>query len=520
MNLNKQLLAVVLLFSTLQSDGQNMNLSSAMLFEGEPFIAQHPSNPNHLVVTWMGFVFNSGTGLSIKTKVTFDGGLTWSNTVALPHEDENYAAADPSLAIASNGDVLLCYIDHGENPYGGGVYVRKSTDGGLTWGDAILAVDIFADGEEYPIDRPWFAMSANGQYVYLTTMPPSFVPAPNRPYLFQSNDGGSTWSNFEYVDGPGGLVGSLVGRPMAAPAMGENYAYTLYPSYVFSQNPLPTMLLSRQAIGSDQREYFTALAANSTSEPGSAKMGYKLLVDPSDENHITAAFIVGEGSDLDVKVIDTYDGGATWTDPVRVNDDPVGNDRMQDLVWADYDADGDLCVAWRDRRNADAPGYEQSTEIYAAYRASGSAIFSANFALTTGSTEHQAVLEQNGNDFMSLAFHADTLHAVWGSTIDGSLDIWYARRAIEDVINHVPVLIHSESKQFNAYASGAQICVETYHNKMLSAVELRSVDGRLVHSCQPLQSKVEMPKGGVSSGTMIVAVCIDGTWYSQKLIVR
>jgi hypothetical protein len=172
---------------------------------------------------------------------------------------------------------------------------------------------------------------------------------------------------------------------------------------------------------------------------------------------------------------------------------------MQDLVWADYDADGDLCVAWRDRRNADAPGYEQSTEIYAAYRAAGSAIFSANFALTTGSTEQ---------------------HAVWGSTIDGSLDIWYARRAMQDVINHIPVLIHSESKQFNAYASGAQICVEAYHNKMLSAVELRSVDGRLVHSCQPLQSKVEMPKGVLSNGTMIVAVCIDGTWYSQKLIVR
>lgn len=498
---------------------QNTNLSSGLVFEGEPFIAQNPVNPQHLVVAWMGFVFNSGSGLTIKTKASFDGGVTWSSAVAIPHEDDAFASADPSLAIANNGDVLLCYIDHGEDPYGGGVYVRKSTNGGLSWGNAILAVDIFADGENYPIDRPWFAMSPDGQYVYLTTMPPSFVPAPIRPYLWQSNDGGATWSNFEFVDGTDALVGSLVARPMAAPAMGSNYAYTIYPSYVFGQNPLPTMLLSRQAIGASQRDYFTALAASATSEPGSAKMGYKLLVDPSNEEHLTAAFIVGDGSDLDVKVIDTYDGGLTWTQPHRVNDDPIGNERMQDLVWADYDDDGDLCVAWRDRRNAAGSGYEQATEIYAALRSSGETQFYANFPLTLESTPHEAILEQNGNDFMSIALQNDTLHAVWGSTIDGSLDIWYARRAMADVITTVPVLLNSESKAFYTSATAQHLVVETYGQKLWSALELRSIDGRVWFISQSQQSKLELPIASFSRGVAIVSVCIDGVWYSQKVVL-
>jgi hypothetical protein len=498
---------------------QNSNISSGFVFEGEPYIAQNPVNPQHLVVAWMGFVFNSGSGLTIKTKTSFDGGLSWSSAVAIPHENEAYASADPSLSIATNGDVLLCYIDHSQDPYGGGVYFRKSTDGGLSWGNAVLAVDIFADGEEFPIDRPWFSMSADGQWVYLTTMPPSFAAMPNRPYLWQSNDGGATWSDFEFVDGVGGLVGNLVARPMAPPAMGTSYAYTIYPSYVFGQNPLPTIILSRQALGSSTREYFTALAASSESEPGSAKMGYKLLVDPSNEEHLSAVFVVGEGSDLDIQMIDSYDGGASWSDLQRVNDDAIGNNRMQDLVWADYDEDGDLVVSWRDRRNADAAGYEQPTQIYCAYRASGESSFSPNFALTDQATPHNAILNENGNDFMCIAFHQDTLHAVWGSTTDGSLDIWYTRRAIADEVSEVPVLLTSESAGFFVVRQNNALKVSLYEPGIIQRVQVKTMSGGLVvdQSVQADQTSIGIDRW--PPGCYIVSVEFQGKTLSQKFMI-
>jgi hypothetical protein len=467
----------------------------------------------------MGFVFNSGTALTIKTKTSFDGGLTWSAAVAIPHVSETYAAADPSLAIAANGDVLLCYIDHQEEPYAGGVYFRRSQDGGLTWGEAVLAIDIFADGQEYPIDRPWFGASADGQWIYLTSMPPSFVVAPNRPYLFQSFDGGATWSSFQYVDGANGLVGSVVGRPMAAPAVGTDFAYTIYPSYVFGQNPLPTMIVSRQAMGSDEREYFQALSTNSTSTPGAAKMGYKMLVNPANEDHLSAVFVAGEGSDLDIRIIDSYNAGASWTEPVRINDDPVGNDRMQDLVWADYDSDGDLCVAWRDRRNADSSGYEQPTEIFGAYRLADGTGFSDNFAITQESTPHQALLEQNGNDFMSLVLQNDTLHAVWGSTTDGSLDIWYARRALGDLMPSVPQVIASEGASFHVTQQDDRVWMISDAHQKFDGLQVYDLKGRLIASFENSQMEYALDRAVLGSGVFVFSATFGGTVQSIKAYI-
>ena len=496
---------------------QNTNLSSGLIFEGEPFIAQDPNNSNHLVVAWMGFVFNSGSALSIRTKTSYDGGATWSPPVNIPHESDAYKSADPSLAIASNGEVLLCYIDYQEDPYGGGVYFRRSTDGGLSWGNAVLAADIFADGQEYPIDRPWFELSPNDQWVYLTTMPPSFAEAPNRPYLFQSNDGGDSWSNFEYLDGVGGLVGNLIPRPMAAPAMSDNYAFSMYPSYVFGQNPLPTMILSRQAIGSNTREYFEALVTSVTSDPGQAKMGYKLLVDPSNEAHLTAVFVAGEGTDLDIKLMDSYDLGENWTEPIRVNDDPIGNDRMQDLVWADYDTDGDLCVSWRDRRNADGAGYAQATEIFCAHRLAGASVWSSNFPLTLGETPHNEVLDQNGNDFMSIAFENDTLHAVWGSTTDGSLDIWYTRRAIADALPSVPALLSHEESPFKVIQTAQGLEVVALSELPIQKVHLSQLNGQLVAVNDQSGPVHRLNVGQVKAGIYLLTIQIGSIQYGVKV---
>ena len=52
---------------------------------------------------------------------------------------------------------------------------------------------------------------------------------------------------------------------------------------------------------------------------------------------------------------------------------------MQDLVWADFDEDGDLVISWRDRRNGDEGTYETASEIWAAFRDKDELVFSPNF---------------------------------------------------------------------------------------------------------------------------------------------
>ena len=55
---------------------------------------------------------------------------------------------------------------------------------------------------------------------------------------------------------------------------------------------------------------------------------------------------------LDVHFIRSTDGGTTWSAPVRVNDDPIGNGKVQFLTWMAVDpTDGSVNVIFYDRRS-------------------------------------------------------------------------------------------------------------------------------------------------------------------------
>jgi hypothetical protein len=131
--------------------------------------------------------------------------------------------------------------------------------------------------------------------------------------------------------------------------------------------------------------------------------------------------------DLDVFLTESFDLGSTWSTPLRINDDPISNDKMQDLLWADFDLDGDLIISWRDRRNASDSTYQTSTEIWAAFRNKDSVNFEPNFQITSQNVIYDTILESAGNDFMCIKLQNDTLNAVWGDTRNGKLNIWYQR---------------------------------------------------------------------------------------------
>lgn len=130
----KRILVLLPFFITQTLYGQNTNLSEGVVFDGEPYLAVNPNNSKHLVVAWMGWV-NLSEQFRIKSKTSFDGGRTWSKVSQLPHVVSNYTSADPCVDFNSAGDVFISYIDFNGTtpPVTGGVYLCKSTDGGLTW---------------------------------------------------------------------------------------------------------------------------------------------------------------------------------------------------------------------------------------------------------------------------------------------------------------------------------------------------------------------------------------------------
>ena len=179
-----------------------------------------------------------------------------------------------------------------------------------------------------------------------------------------------------------------------------------------------------------------------------SKKGYLLKSNPIDANHLALFYPYITHGDFDIFMVESTNGGINWSSPIRINDDPIGNDRIQDLVWADFDTDGDLIVTWRDRRNANDSTYTVSSEIYGAVRWKDSTNFSANFPITDSSISYNTILSQNGNDFMCVNMINDTAYVVWGDARNGYLNIWFQQidlatgaTNIKDLANDVNPLI-------------------------------------------------------------------------------
>jgi hypothetical protein len=421
---------------------QNTNISNGSVFDGEPYLAVNPNNSQHMVVAWMGFkIYNQ---LVIKTKASFDGGQTWSTTNFAPHTNPAYGSADPSLDFDDSGNVYLCYIDFDDLVDSGSVYIRKSIDGGLNWGDPIEVINAHSDEGKYPVDRPWVSIDrSGGTYhgnIYITSMPPNvfgYIAPPYHPYFIRSSDGGNTFEPWVYLDTPGWLAGNTISNPYPSHTVSANGVFhAAYPSWVSAQHPYPQFILASSSDGGNSFSYqpIMNLSGNTSIGDTLAKKGYLLISNPSNANHLIFLWLLKNYGDADIFLWESFNNGNTWTAPVRINDDPIGNNRIQDLVWADFDTDGDLVVTWRDRRNAPDTTYTTSSEIWGAFRHKDSTNFSPNFQISDALAAYDTILASAGNDFMCVNITDDTINAVWGDTRSGRLNIYFQRMSLDGII--------------------------------------------------------------------------------------
>lgn len=430
----KKLLLCIQLIWSFTLIGQNMNLSNGNVFDGEPYIAINPMNSQHLVVAWMSWI-NFANQFQIKTTTSFDGGQTWSAESLMPHTMSGYSSADPCIDFNNNGEVFVSYIDFTGTtpPVTGGIYVCKSTDGGLSWEAPLEVINTSFDGTKWPIDRPWMVIdksnTANEGNIYVTTFNLNRTNPSFNPYLSISVDNGNSFST-RYIDTAGWLAGNLNPLPMCSPTVSSSgIFYGAYPSYVLSQSLYFQSFLAYSNDGGTNMEHELIITypPNTVANDSLAKKAALLLSNPANSNHLALAYLTIEHGDMDVNLIESFDAGMNWTTPIRLNDDPIANNRMQDMIWGDFDTDGDLVISWRDRRNGTDSTYETSSEFWATFRDSDSAQFAPNFQITDQTVAYDSVLESAGCDFMCIKLQDDVINAVWNDTRDGKLNIWYQK---------------------------------------------------------------------------------------------
>ena len=411
---------------------QNIIISTGNFFEGEPSLAIDPTNNQHLVAAWMGFQFNQK--IVIKSSVSWNGGTSWTAPIFQSHEVLGNSSADVSLGFDPQGNAFMCYIDYDNVGFTQGkVVVRKSTDGGLTWGSSVEVININDCPGQLCIDRPWMVIDPSGisgvAPIYVTSMnadQPAMITPPYHPYLSVSVDGGQSFQTPRVLDTLNFLAGSSIPQPMPTPTVdGNGRFYAMYPSYLTSQSIYPRQILAySDNHGLTMQHQLAYQGLNIGISNSQCKRAAKLIADETHPGHLAFCFLSEQNDQSDVYFMETTDGGQNWSAMQKVNQDPIGNNRVQDLVWGDFNANGDLVITWRDRRNAPADGYAQASEIFAATKPFGTSTFTTDYAISSQAAAHDTILEGSGNDFMSVAYIGDTCYAIWGDVRSGTLKIY------------------------------------------------------------------------------------------------
>jgi cysteine-rich repeat protein len=115
------------------------------------------------------------------------------------------------------------------------------------------------------------------------------------------------------------------------------------------------------------------------------------------------------------------DRGATWSLPVRVNDDRPGSDQV--MPWVSVNANGVVETFWYDYRNWTGMN---TTDVYAARSTDGGQSFGANFRVTTAPSSWfvPATFTPNFGDYIQCASEGTGFYPAWADGRNNDIDVF------------------------------------------------------------------------------------------------
>jgi hypothetical protein len=393
------------------SQHQNVLISSSNSPE-EPSIYVNPKNTNQLI---------GGSNIN-NLYYSEDGGLNW--TVTTLYSAQNGVWGDPCCIVDTAGHYYFLHLSN--PPAGSWIdriVCQKSTDNGLTWNDGSymgLNGTKAQDKEWAVVD--W---TNNNMYVTWTQFDDYGSSNSNdlSSIMFsKSTDGGLSWSDalkINEVDGD--CIDDDNTVEGAVPAVGPNGE--IYVSWAGPEGLVFDRSLDQGETWLDEDIFVADFPGGWAYDiPGISRCnGLPVTVcDLSGGNFHGNIYInwsdQGNGiDDTDVYIVKSTDGGDTWTPPIRVNDDPPG--KQQFFTWMTIDqVTGYLWFVWYDRRDYD----DNNTDVYMAVSKDGGETF-INFKVS----ESPFLPYSNVffGDYNNVSAHDNVVRPIWTRLHNGQLSV-------------------------------------------------------------------------------------------------
>lgn len=286
-----------------------------------------------------------------------DGGATWEEQAApelAPFTDCGFGGADPKnvrTELEQGPDGTLYFVFHAHDPSAGGtrsVLLGRSSDGGRSWetsvvtspGRALPGTDIEVNFVPHVAVDP-----ADGNRV-IVMWRRSFQTAdenanrPSRPWMAVSDDGGATFRE------PFMMLEKDIGFDAPRPVIVEDRIFAFYRVRPQAEDADNLVVAGVSDDGGRTWEETEIAAAGDVSEP--------VPVYDRDSEVFHLVWHDNGNGELDAFYANSPDG-RTWSEPIRLNDDPAGNRIGQFYPTISLAGDGRIDVAWYDYRDDPYP---------------------------------------------------------------------------------------------------------------------------------------------------------------------
>jgi len=332
--------------------GTNYRIYPGNVSQTEAFITKSPVDENTFFVTCNTIMFIPFF-ISEGIYVTSNAGTTWYGSDTCKGDPIGYHGGDPGITIDKNGTFILTRL--GRTPFVG-LYSHFSTDQGRTWSSQqVISTD---DLERAALMSDAVAASFNyGQtYAAWVTFAQPF------PVMFAFTDNGAQkWSVPKQINQP---PNRCAGGDIAIGPNGEVY---LCWAGVTDFSPFKEILVgfaSSSDGGANWNVNENAFSINGISGVLASKNNIRvnslpgIAVDTTHGPRRGWIYIVTDqknslpaGTDPDVILYRSTDGGSTWSTGIRVNQDPLNNGKTQFFPSVHVDKSGAVDIIFYDDRN-------------------------------------------------------------------------------------------------------------------------------------------------------------------------
>ena len=481
----------------------------------EPSIMINPKNTDHMV---------GGANID-NLYYSVDGGLTWTTSVL----SSTYGVwGDPAIIVDTAG---AWYFFHLSNPQSGNwidrIVCQKTDTIGGTWNNGTY---MGLNGDKAQ-DKEWPVVDITNYNIYVTWTEfddyGSSNPDDKSDIMFsRSFNGGINWSEALRINEVSGdCIDDDNTTEGAVPAVGPNGE--IYVAWAGPEGLVFDRSLDQGSTWLEEDIYIgpfpggwaydipgisrcNGLPITKCDLSGGAHHG-TIYVNWSDQRNGT--------DDTDIWLAKSTDGGDTWSNAIRVNDDPAG--KQQFFTWMDVDqVTGHLWFVWYDRRNYD----NNNTDVYMAVSRDGGETF-VNFKVSE--SPFLPFSTTFFGDYTNVSAYNNVIRPIWARMEGSDLSIWTALidPYIVGIDEEVPSLLSLEQNYPNPFKESTVISFKLIEPTRIS-LRVYDVYGREVASIHENEytiagkhTRIFDPQAhSLQAGTYYFSLESDETVMKKKMI--